>query len=306
MAKYRRLKPADFFRVVNNERRARQWLWRSKYEGRHTFECPRCTHKGYWEHKSRPEIRTCRLCKRQVRLRAGTILEHTKIPILVWLRAIFLCTQDKRGISAVQLQRQLGLTSKDTTWRLLHRIRAAMQQRDERYQLKGIIELDGADFGEQKDKQKREVLLAVETKTFPRNGKELRRAGFAKVAVARETTINAQKFLAEHVVGDAIIHTDGSPSYAGLKGVNVESRVMNADPKKLDAWLPWVFHWTENAKAWLQATHHGVSTKYFKRYLAEYTYRFNRRHDQDGLFHRTLTACALAQPMRATGLFGEA
>lgn len=304
MPKYRCLKPVDFFRLVSTERRARQWLWRSKYEGRHTFQCPRCTHRGYWEHKTRPEVRTCRLCKRQVRLRAGTILEHTKIPILTWLRAIFLVTQDKRGVSAVQLQRQLGMKSKDTSWRLLHRIRAAMEQRDEQYELKGIVELDGADFGEQKDKQQREVLLAVETKSFSKNGKEIRRAGFAKVEIARESTINAQNFVDKHVAEGSEVHTDGNPSYAGLERVEVDSRVMNREPEKLDAWLPWVFHWVENAKAWLQATHHGVSTKYFKHYLAEYNYRFNRRHDQDGLFHRTLTACALAEPVRAHALFG--
>ena len=47
MPKYRRLKPVDFFKLVSTERRARQWLWRSKYADRHTSECPRCTHRGY-------------------------------------------------------------------------------------------------------------------------------------------------------------------------------------------------------------------------------------------------------------------
>ncbi|MBC7792965.1 MAG: IS1595 family transposase [Clostridia bacterium] len=86
-----------------------------------------------------------------MRIRAGTILEHTKLSILTAVRAIFLVTQDKRGVSALLLMRQLGMSSYDTAWRLLHRIREAMRSRDATYTLSGVIELDGADFGEQKD-----------------------------------------------------------------------------------------------------------------------------------------------------------
>jgi len=306
MSSYFPLSTVEFFDRVRTERQARRWLWRSRFPGRATFECPRCTHRGYWEHRSRPEIRTCASCGRQVRLRAGTILEHTKLPILTWLRAIFLVTQDKRGVSALQLMRQLRMKSKDTSWRLLHRIRRAMAVRDERYHLKGIIELDGAEFGEQKDKGQRQVLLGVETRTWTDdNGTARRCAGFAKVKVSRETSIRAQEFVDGCVRPGTEVHTDGDNAYAALTAVKVESKVMGGDQQQLDAWLPWVFHWVENAKAWLRATYHGVSTKYFALYLAEYNYRFNRRHDQNGMFHRALTACATASPIRAHALFGE-
>ena len=137
--RYQKLSTAELFARVNTEQRARQWLWRTKFQGK-GFLCPRCTHRRYWQHKSRPEVRTCRLCGRQVRLRAGSIFEHTKIPILTWLRAIFLVVQDKRGVSATRLRRQLKLRSHDTAWRLLHRIREALRQRDEMYKLSGIPE----------------------------------------------------------------------------------------------------------------------------------------------------------------------
>lgn len=305
MPRYRKLSTTEFFRTVNTEHRARQWLWKAKYKGERSFECPRCTHRKYWASRTRPEVRTCRLCRRQVRLRAGTILEHTKIPLLNWVQAIFLVTQDKRGVSAVQLKRQLSMKSKDTAWKLLHRIRKAMADRDEMYQLEGIVELDGAEFGEQKDKGQRQVLLGVETRTFTdRKGKRRRRAGFAKVKMSRETSICVQEFADENLAAGSEIHTDADPAYAKLKNVSVVSKVMKGDPKKLDEWLLWVFHWVENAKAWLRATYHGVHTKYLHLYLAEYNYRFNRRHDQDGMFHRALTACAGAPPTRASALFG--
>ncbi len=229
------------------------------------------------------------------------------LPVMTWLRALFLVTQDKRGVSATQLRRQLDMSSHGTAWRLLHRIREAMRQRDELYKLRGIIELDGVDFGEQKDKAKKKVLVAIETKEWvDERGKRKSGAGFAKVELSRETKIFAQRFVDKHVESDSWVNTDGSESYGALKGVEADSRVMGQQPERLDSWLPWVHRWVQNAKGWLWGTYHGVESKYFERYLAEYNYRFNRRHDPNGMFHRALTACALSQPVRASELFAVA
>ena len=197
------------------------------------------------------------------------------------------------------------MASYDTAWRLLHRIREALRQRDERYKLKGIIEFDGADFGEQKDKGKKEVLVAIESKDWvDAKGRPKSSAGFAKVELGREAKIPAQQFLNKNVEPGSHVNTDGSRALVSIQGVEGDNRVMAAQPEQLDLWLPWVQKWVENAKAWLQGTFHGVRREYFVRYLAEYNYRFNRRHDPDGLFHRALTACAVAKPIRAHALFG--
>jgi hypothetical protein len=302
--RYKKLTTAEFFSRVSTEERARRWLWRAKFSGRQ-FECPRCHHRRYWQMRSRPEVRKCCQCGKQVRLRAGTMLEHTKISILTWLRAIFLVTQDKRGISALQLRRQLKMRSHDTAWRLLHRIREAFRQRDERYQLKGIVELDGTDFGEQKDKGKKKVLIAVETKDWVDDrGRPKKGAGFAKVELSRESKIRAQQFVDKHIEDGSLVNTDAGNAFGDLKGVDADNRVMAALPPNLESWLPWVHRWIQNAKAWLNGTFHGVRSKYFQRYIAEYNYRFNRRHDPCGLFHRAVTACALATPVTAGALFG--
>lgn len=302
--RYTKLTTAEFFSRVSSEKRARNWLWRAKHDGR-AFECPRCTHRRYWEMKTRPEVRKCRLCDRQVRLRAGTILEHTKIPILTAVRAIFLVTQDKRGVSAMQLKRQLRMRSHDTAWRLLHRIREALSQRDQRYKLSGIMEFDGADFGGQKHKGTKKVLIAVESKDWVDDrGRPKKRAGFAKVQLSRESKIRAQDFIDENVEPGSLVNTDAGNAFGDLKGVDADHRVMKQLPAALESWLPWVHRWIQNAKAWIQGTFHGVRAKYFERYVAEYNYRFNRRHDVDGLFHRALVACATATPVRAGALFG--
>ncbi len=96
--RYVKLTIPEFFEKICSEEAAREVFWRCKFEGK-DFICPRCTHEDFYQHNSRPEIRQCRLCDKQVRLRTGTMLEHTKISLLLWLRAISLVTQDKRGVS---------------------------------------------------------------------------------------------------------------------------------------------------------------------------------------------------------------
>ena len=83
-----------------------------------------------------------------------------------------------------------------------------------------------------------------------------------------------------------------------------EENALNAVGEELEKWLPWVHRFISNAKAWIIGTHHGVKSKYLKEYLAEYTYRFNRRHDPDSLFYRALQACTLARPVTCGALTG--
>ena len=77
---------------------------------------------------------------------AGTVMHRTRLPLTLWFWAIYLCATDKRGISAVQLSHTLGICY-DSAWHLLDRIRTAMGQRDEKYLLSGIVELDDGYVG---------------------------------------------------------------------------------------------------------------------------------------------------------------
>ncbi|MBC7792964.1 MAG: transposase [Clostridia bacterium] len=122
--------------------------------------------------------------------------------------------------------------------------------------------------------------MAVETKAWvDERGRTKKRAGFAKVALSRESKIRAQQFVDAAITPGALVDTDASNAFGDLKGVEADQRVMAARPEHLENWLPWVHKWVENAKAWILGTFHGVDSAYFERYLAEYNYRFNRRHD---------------------------
>jgi len=95
-----------------------------------------------------------------MRVRAGTIFDSSKTSLLVWVKAIFHVMQGKRGISATELQRHLGLKSYGRVWCMLQKIRSALQQRDEDCQVgDGVVELDGATFGKRESGNQCEVLV---------------------------------------------------------------------------------------------------------------------------------------------------
>ena len=293
---YSHFSRAQFFKTFGTEKKVRDWLWQTRFPS--GYQCPHCQSPDFYEHVSRPEVRTCLQCQKQIRLRAGTLFEHSKLPLRLWLQAIQLLMQGKRGISALELKRVLGIGSYRTAWQMLHKIRAALNDRDQQYKLQGVIELDGAYFGHKENKKS--VLVAIESKDWvDDHGKPKTRAGFAKIELAVENRENAQSFIDHAIQKNSFVNTDGKPSYHQAKNVNLDYQTS----ENLE-WMPWVHKFISNAKTWMRGTHHSVRSKYLNQYLAEYTYRFNRRHDPDGLFQRTLKACVLASPKRVHALCG--
>jgi predicted transcriptional regulator len=295
---YLRFKGMSFFKKIKTEEQARSLAWGTRFNGKE-FVCPVCNHDQYWNYDCEPEIRKCRGCSKHVRLRKGTMFENSKVPMLIWLRAIYFVMSSKRGISALELQQRLEIGSYRTALGLLKKIRHALMQRDEQYQLSDFIELDGTSFGRAKNLNQREVMVAIETKSWvDKKGNKKEKAGFAKVIVANETRDNAEKFVSKNIKPHSQINTDASLAlkYAKVKDIDFDYREMDSKQDKINDWLPWVHRFISNAKSWVVGTHHGVRAQYLDLYLAEYTYRFNRRHDPDSLFHRAIYAMSQADP----------
>lgn len=288
---YEEFSITDFFTQIATEDDAIKLAWRYKVEDK-DYSCPRCSHKNYYQHK-KLEIRECKSCSHQHRLRVSTIFENSKLPMLTWVRGIYLMMMGKRGISALELQKQLNIKTYKPALHMLRKIRKALSIRDEAYQLKGIIEMDGAKLGKQATGNQERILVAVETKEWVnKKGEIVSKAGFAKIFLGAETTENAQDFVLEGIKENSELHTDAARAYLrGLDKVDVKAKGMYGDPERLNKWLPWVHKFISNAKTWILGTHHGVTIKHLRLYLAEYTYRFNRRHDSDKYFSRALFAC---------------
>jgi hypothetical protein len=116
--KYPQMKFCKLLSELDSEEKARAWIWLAKFDGKE-FICPKCRNATYYQHRKKAEVRKCKTCHFAVRLRAGTIFQNSKIPLLIWLKAMSLVTQGKRGVSALELQSDLGMKSYDTAWTLL-------------------------------------------------------------------------------------------------------------------------------------------------------------------------------------------
>ncbi|OGN85647.1 MAG: hypothetical protein A2X23_12790 [Chloroflexi bacterium GWC2_73_18] len=104
------------------------------------FHCPHCGHPEAYALPAR-RLRQCRACRYQVSTTAGTVLHRTRTPLTTWFWAAYLMITNKRGLSALTLQRQLGIGRYETAWMLLHKLRRATVNAN-RTRLAGVIEVD--------------------------------------------------------------------------------------------------------------------------------------------------------------------
>ena len=133
----------QFMDEYGTEEKCTQALFRWRWPN--GFVCPRCEHTGHWRHQSRA-LYQCRRCRHQVSLTAGTILASTKLPLRIWFPAMYLMTQTKNGISALELSRQLAV-SYNTAWKVKHKLMQVMKERDDTRSLGGWVQLDDAYWG---------------------------------------------------------------------------------------------------------------------------------------------------------------
>ena len=175
----------------------------------------------------------CKDCRHQSTITAGTIFDKTRTPLRVWLAAAWYLTNQKHGVSALGLQRVLGLGSYQTAWTMLHRYRRAMV-RAGRERLKGLVEIDEAYIaitdrenpisavGRKSNTHKVMIGIAVEI---------LQPNGFGRIRLRKlpsDSKESVRQFIRDSIEPDSIVRTDGSGSYAKLHelGYNHERNVM--------------------------------------------------------------------------------
>lgn len=237
---------------------------------------------------------------------AGTILHRSKIPIQEWFWAAYLVATHTPGISATQLKRQLGISSDESAWYLLQRLRKGMVN-ENRTPLTGLVEADetimgGPAKGEKgrgviRSPHKSLVIGAVEVLHYAdKKGVSKEKAGRLRLECidhADEKTIG--KFLNINVVAGTSVRTDGWRGYSqtALSGYRHTAQVQGS-PEMAHQLAPHIHRVFSNLKTWLQGTHHGVEPKYLQGYLNEYVFRFNRRQTPMAAF-QTLLGIAVTQ-----------
>ena len=289
----------EFATIYATEDQCRQKVFEARWPN--GFVCPKCGgHSNCYVVKK--NCYQCNKCKHQTTPKVGTLMEKSPLPYKTWLWAIYLIATDKRGISGMELMRQLHVTYK-TAWYLLQRIREAMGNADENCLLQGIIELDDTYFGGPGSSGKRgrgtnktKVLVAVSKDDKGRP----KRLKLRVVKDLKGKTIG--RFAIENIAEGSVINSDAYRSYRKpLKDKWLHQwQVFDADSEVL-AWLHII---VSNIKTSVQGTFHGLDEKYLQRYLNEATFRFNRRFQLPSLFDQLLNAVVFSSPISLVGLKG--
>lgn len=237
----------------------------------------------------------CAGCRYQASLTAGTILHNTKTPLTVWFWAAYLAVTDKRGISALLLQRQLGLRRYETAWMLLHKLRRAMVNAA-REPLYGDVEMDDTWIGgpqpglrgsrQLKGRKAALVLVAVE-----KRGDGTGRVRMAALADFKEATVHA--FIKTHIAPGSTVFTDAYKSFDRLPATGVRHVPRKqASRSEFRRGVPSVVSVADraigNLQQWLIGTYHGVSKAQLQVYLDEFVFRHNRRRQPMAAFQTLL------------------
>lgn len=244
----------------------------------------------------------CTVCRHQASPIAGTIFAATKLPLRTWFRALYHLTQTKQGISSIELGRRLGVTQ-TTAWKIKHKLKQVMLERNASKRLSGRVEIDDAYVGGERPGGKRgrgasgktPFVAAVETTA---DGKpvslQLRRVtGFCRQHVA--------SFAQRSLEPDSVVVSDGLTCFRGVLDAGCTHQSIQTGSGAKAARTP-AFRWVNtalgNIKAAITGTYRAVNSKHVPRYRAEFEYRFNRRYDLAAMIPRLAWVALRTAPMR--------
>lgn len=243
-----------------------------------TKACENCgsADNSYYKVKKR-KCYECKDCGYQISPLAGTIFHKSSTPLKSWFYAIFLFSKSKNGVSAKELERQLGVTYK-CAWRMAKQIRLLFDVETE--PLEGSVEMDETFIG-----GRRKMANKFDNKTPIVGAVERKGDIIAKVTEdASSTTL--QKLLREHVEIGATLYTDEWRGYTRAKRLGYNHDTVNHSKFE---WADGLAHtntiegfWSQLKRS-IRGTYSFVSPKYLQSYLNEFSYRYNHR-DSDHLF----------------------
>ena len=255
--------------------------------------CPRCESKSISRIHERDQY-DCNKCRYQFSATSGTIFHDSHLPLSKWFLATYLMTESRKGISANQIKRTLGIAYQ-TAWYLCHRIRAAVREVNAEL-LKGIVEVDetyigGKVRGRGKGYKgnKAVIIGAVE------------REGEIRLRVIRSPSkYELHKFIHETTEPSCeAIYTDAFPAYKGIEDADTRHETVNHEA---DEWVNGDVHTNSVENVWsllkrsVVGTYHKISVKHLDAYLDELEFRFNNRKNEF-LFRDTLMKLVKAEKL---------
>jgi transposase-like protein len=245
----------------------------------------------------------CAACWYQASVTAGTIFQDSHLPLTIWFRTMWYVTSQKTGVSALGVQRVLGLGSYRTAWALLHKLRRAMV-RPGRNRLRGVVEVDDPYWGSEEkgvvgrltEDNALIIVAAVE------DGAGIGRGRLRRIPDLTRRTLHG--YIAQAVEPGSTVRTDGLNAYRELAGYRHDRRVQRVQPEG-EHLLPRVHRVVALLKRWLLGTHQGARGHgHLDFYLDEFTFRFNRRTSasRGKLFYRLAQQAVQVDPAPVVSL----
>jgi transposase-like protein len=292
----------EFLREFPDDAACLEHLWRLRYspDGEHAH-CPRCDCERVFKRYANAQQRqswTCTGCGHHVHPTAGTIFHRSSTSLRLWFHAMYLMTSTRCGISAKQLERELGVHYK-TAWRMFNKIRNELMGDDElALPLVGKVEIDETSWGgrpRKKLKTRKEVAAFREAKTTVLGMVE--RGGRVRVRViASRRGEPLSGAVRANVNPEAIIFTDDWMAYKPLSREYADHRVINhsaGDYVIGDIYTNTIEGFFGNLKTGMRGAYKQVSNKWLQSYLDEYAWRYNERfRGQRSMFHSLLDRAA--------------
>ena len=217
-------------------------------------------------------------------------MHRSKQPLKIWFYAAWLMTSHSNGLSALQLQKQLGVKRYEPVWLLEAKLRHAMIVKNHK-PLKNIVEVDESSMpfhkktepktgGQGRSHQgKMLIVAAVEAQKAPEKYDRKWVCGRIRLAVIDSYDAAAlHPFIARNIAPESTIKTDGHAPYQSAENVEHERHVIVEKPAhKL---LPLAHLIFSNLKTWAKGVYHGLRPKHLQSYLDEFVFRFNRRKNR--------------------------
>lgn len=248
-------------------------------------ECPRCAGKSISTLANRDQY-DCNACRYQFSVTSGTIFHDSHLPLSKWFLAIYLMTESKKGMSALQMKRTLDIAYQ-TAWHLCHRIRAAM--RDANCELlRGVVEVDETYVGGKVRGMGRGYKgnKSIAIGAVQRGGK----IRLQVIPFADRSTLH--QFVKDNTAPDTeAIYTDELPAYVGIADADTRHETVNHSAEE---WVHGDIHTNGIESVWsllkrsIIGAYHKVSMKHLDAYLDELEHRFNNRKNEF-IFRDTLT-----------------
>lgn len=296
----------QFLDWFGSEDACREYLERLRWP--QGFCCTRCGVISEPFRLSRGRL-MCRECRYQASVTAGTVFERTRTPLRSWFAAIWYITNQKNGVSALGLQRVLGLGSYQTAWSMLHKLRRAMVRPD-RAPLGGLVEVDEMFFGggprrgTRKGQQRAAQIRDPRLDAIVGIAIEIHEKGFGRVRLRRlqdKSENSMLPFICDEIAVGTTLRTDGSAAYRSVEelGYKRHKIVHLGSDKPAHITMPGIHRVASLLRRWLLGTLQGaVQSHQLDYYLDEFTFRFNRRSSQSRglLFYRLLEQAVVTKP----------